>query len=245
MMLLDLPASTAEATFARLDQFHFAEDVTLEALQLAHLAMAARPSRGDRARDGHSRGLRGSGPGRSISTNRCIFRNRSSWSGSTSWKYPAIAYFLTPAAQGALSTTLAAAEGWRGVAGGHERCPDRGAIPDFRRRHERRHHPAGGRHRGPGHFHLEGCYVGQEVILRILHPCGRSGQAPGRPGHRWAGSVPGRPVSSGDREVGRVTSSTDRRRVQGPWPWPTCTGTSRPLGPNWPLPSRSAGRVRA
>jgi folate-binding protein YgfZ len=62
----------------------------------------------------------------------------------------------------------------------------------------------------------KGCYVGQEVIIRVLHRGhgrvarklvglligGGRPQAPGEP------PAPGTPVLSGDRDVGRVTSAT-------------------------------------
>ena len=55
----------------------------------------------------------------------------------------------------------------------------------------------------------KGCYVGQEVIIRVLH------RGHGRVARKLVGlvfdgqqpPVPGSPIRSGDREVGRVTSS--------------------------------------
>src|SRR5260221_1917405 len=56
----------------------------------------------------------------------------------------------------------------------------------------------------------KGCYVGQEVIIRVLH------RGHGRVARKLVGLVlegesapsSGTPVQSGDREIGRVTSAT-------------------------------------
>jgi tRNA-modifying protein YgfZ len=64
----------------------------------------------------------------------------------------------------------------------------------------------------------KGCYVGQEVVIRVLHR-GHGRVARKLVGLRLAGDrVPpaGTPIRVGDREVGRVTSSTQSPALQQP-----------------------------
>jgi tRNA-modifying protein YgfZ len=64
----------------------------------------------------------------------------------------------------------------------------------------------------------KGCYVGQEVIIRVLH------RGHGRVARRLVGiafdgtsvPAPGTAIHGGDREVGRVTSSTQSPALQRP-----------------------------
>jgi folate-binding protein YgfZ len=64
----------------------------------------------------------------------------------------------------------------------------------------------------------KGCYVGQEVVIRVLHR-GHGRVARKLVGLRLEGDrVPpaGTPIRAGDREVGRVTSSTQSPALQQP-----------------------------
>lgn len=64
----------------------------------------------------------------------------------------------------------------------------------------------------------KGCYVGQEVIIRVLHR-GHGRVAKKLVGLTITGNSPPPPTSivkSGDREIGRVTSSTMSPKVGGP-----------------------------
>jgi folate-binding protein YgfZ len=65
----------------------------------------------------------------------------------------------------------------------------------------------------------KGCYVGQEIIIRVLHR-GHGRVAKRLVGLRMAGdaAVPsaGDPIRSGDREIGAVTSAVFSPRAGGP-----------------------------
>ena len=83
----------------------------------------------------------------------------------------------------------------------------------------------------------KGCYVGQEIIIRVLHRGhGRVGEAPGRAGVR-AGMRPFRPagdaVRSGERQIGVVTSATHSPRSAGPSRSATCIAISRSPSTPW------------
>jgi folate-binding protein YgfZ len=64
----------------------------------------------------------------------------------------------------------------------------------------------------------KGCYVGQEVIIRVLHR-GHGRVARRLVGLRFAGPqipAPGATIRSGDREIGEVTSSTHSPALNRP-----------------------------
>ena len=76
----------------------------------------------------------------------------------------------------------------------------------------------------------KGCYVGQEVIIRVLHR-GHGRVASKLVALRIDGAVPerGARLFAGDREVGFVTSAAESpRRARSRWA--TCIATSSPPG---------------
>jgi folate-binding protein YgfZ len=66
--------------------------------------------------------------------------------------------------------------------------------------------------------HTKGCYVGQEIIIRVLH------RGHGRVARKLVGltidgdhaPAPGAAISSGDKEIGRVTSAAMSLRLKRP-----------------------------
>ena len=135
MMLLDLPASTAEATLARLDQFHFGEDVTLSALSGSLTSLWLH---GPRAAAALETAVRGGRRARDLGAVSAPTPAVSGATGRRGQDRPAgRARLLRVSAAGRAGCVVDyACRGWsrRRGAGGDRRRPDRGGIPDFRRR---------------------------------------------------------------------------------------------------------------
>ena len=214
MMLLDLPAFTAEATLARLDQFHFAEDVSLSSL------------------DGSLTSLWLHGP-RAAAVLEVAMQNAAGLAAWVPYQHrplqfqgapvvvarvdqlgvPGYCVFLPPASRDALWTTLAAA----GAAAVGQDAIDAARIeagyPIFGVDMKEDTIPLEAGIEDRAISTSKGCYVGQEVIIRILHR-GHGRVAKHLVGLAIDGPVPpaGAPVVAADREVGRVTSAATSPR---------------------------------
>ena len=103
----------------------------------------------------------------------------------------------------------------RGLTRGDRGGAHRGRVSGLRRRHDRRHDPARGRHRGSRAISMtKGCYVGQEVIIRVLHR-GHGRVARKLVSLRVDGAAPerGARLFAADRDVGFVTSAAASPRL--------------------------------
>jgi folate-binding protein YgfZ len=209
MMLLDLPAQTAEATLARLDQFHFAEEITLSALE------------------GSLRSVWVHGPGAAAVLEQAI-TGAGGLDGWGSYQHqplqfqeqpvvvvridqlgvPGFCTFLPPTGEQALKSALVGAGA---VVVGQE-AVDAARIeskyPIFGPDMKEDTIPLEAGIEDRAISTTKGCYVGQEVIIRILHR-GHGRVAKHLVGLSVQGPVPaaGAPIVAGDREVGRVTSA--------------------------------------
>jgi folate-binding protein YgfZ len=211
MILLDVPSSVLQATLQRLDQFIFSEDVRIESLaETLHGVWVHGPGAAgvlERSLEGarrlsewpeyhHARLPFGEHP---VSVARisqigvpgyCVYLERS--------LRPAFLSALTRA--GAAEAPVEAIEAARIEAG----------YPVFGVDMTEETIPleAGIEHRAISF--TKGCYVGQEVIIRVLHRGhGRVAKRLVRLQVRGGGAAPGAAVLSGDREIGVVTSAAE------------------------------------
>jgi len=207
MMLLDLPAFTAEATLARLDQFHFAEEVTLSALE----SLTSLWLHGPHAAAALETALQAAGLGAWAQYQHQPLRFQEQpvvVARIDQLGVPGYCVFVAPAARDALCTTLAAA----GVVAVSQEAIDAARVeagyPLFGADMKEDTIPLEAGIEGRAISTSKGCYVGQEVIIRVLH------RGHGRVARHLVGLaidgpvVPtGAPILAGDREVGRVTSA--------------------------------------
>ena len=122
---------------------------------------------------------------------------------------PGFSVYVPPARAAALTAALVAAGARVASQDAIEVATDRGTLSAVRRRHDRGHHPARSRDRGAGDLHRrKGCYVGQEVIIRVLH------RGHGRVARKLVGLTidgpkpePGAKLTAAGREVGWITSA--------------------------------------
>jgi folate-binding protein YgfZ len=209
MMLLDLPASTAEATLARLDQFHFGEDVTLSALSGSLTSLWLHGPRAAAALETAIQGAAGLETWAQYQHQPLQFQGQPVVVARIDQLgVPGYCVFLPPVVQDALWTTLAAA----GAAVVGQEAIDAARIeagyPIFGSDMKEDTIPLEAGIEGRAISTSKGCYVGQEVIIRVLHR-GHGRVAKHLVGLAIEGPVPpaGAPIASGDREVGRVTSA--------------------------------------
>jgi tRNA-modifying protein YgfZ len=214
MLLLDVPAEVAEAVMQRLDQFIFTEDVRVELLAESMtnvwLHGPAAASVLERTLE-EPRGLAG---WTDYQHARGAFRGvpvvvaRISQLG-----VPGFCVYLHPSHQEALLASLTAAGA---VVAGREsieaaRIEARYPVYGVDMTEETIPLEAGIEQRAISFS--KGCYVGQEIIIRVLH---RGGGRVARKlvGLRIAGSMPdrGAKVFSGDRAIGSITSAADSPR---------------------------------
>ena len=168
MMLLDVPADQLQSTLQRLDQFLFSEDVQLAdrpaacgrcGFMVLPLRIVERVVHGLSGVDDWP-DYRTRAPGSRRRGRRCASRPA---------RGPRSVH-LRRAGGRARVARCAARRGSR--AGGCRRSrgrPHRGWLSHLRRRHDRGHDPARGGYRAREISFTKGCYVGQEVIIRVLH----------------------------------------------------------------------------
>jgi folate-binding protein YgfZ len=209
MMLLDLPAFTAEATLARLDQFHFTEDVTLSALGGTLSSLWLHGPRAAAALESAIEGTASLGTWVSYQHQPLQFqREPIVVARIDQLGVPGYCVFLPPAARDSLWTALAAA----GAAAVGQEAIDaariEAAYPVFGLDMKEDTIPLEAGIEGRAISTSKGCYVGQEVIIRILHR-GHGRVAKRLVGLAIDGPLPavGTAIAAGDREVGRVTSA--------------------------------------
>jgi folate-binding protein YgfZ len=215
MMLMDVPAAELQPTLARLDQFLFGEDVhfadlsgTLEAVWIHG---PAAPGILERA----LQGVRGVGTWDN-------YRNvRASWGDAPvvvarldQLAVPGLCVYLEPDRAAGLRAAFGAAGAVELDAAAIEVARIESGYPVFGAdmTHETIPLEAGIEDRAIST--TKGCYVGQEVIIRVLHR-GQGRVAKRLMALRVEGSVPsvGAKLYAGDKEVGWVTSAAESPRM--------------------------------
>lgn len=209
MMLLDLPAFTAEATLARLDQFHFTEDVTLSSLGGSLTSLWLHGPRAAAVLETAIQGAAGLDSWVPYQHQPLQFQGEPVVVARIDQLgVPGYCVFLPPAAQDALWAALAAA----GAAAVGQEAIDAARIeagyPIFGLDMKEDTIPLEAGIQDRAISLTKGCYVGQEVIIRVLHR-GHGRVAKRLVGLAIDGPLPaaGAAIAAGDREVGRVTSA--------------------------------------
>lgn len=215
MMLLDVPQSAAEATLARLEQFHFTEEVTLSSLSGS---LAGVWVHGPRAAVVLEQVLEGA----SGLAEWPQYRHRPIEYGDEpvvvaridQLGVPGFCVYVAPARAGQLTAALVAAGA---VAVGRqaiEAARIEARYPVFGVDMNEETIPLEAGIEARAISTTKGCYVGQEVIIRVLHR-GHGRVAKRLVSMEIAGPVPkpDTPVLAGEREVGRITSAAASPRA--------------------------------
>jgi folate-binding protein YgfZ len=236
MVLLDLPQQTAQATAERLEQFHFSEDVTISALAESLTSVWMH---GPRAASALGQVLNGAEELAQWAQYRHqplsfddvpVVVARIDQLG-----VPGYCLFLPPSHAPRLADALVAAGVHRASPGAIEAARIEAGYPLFGVDMSEDTIPLEAGIEGRAISLTKGCYVGQEVIIRVLH------RGHGRVAKKLVrlevdgAAEPGAALRSGEREVGRVTSAahqslTQQLLTQQP-------PTQQP--PTQPLPARS------
>jgi folate-binding protein YgfZ len=215
MMLLDVPAGTAEATLARLEQYHFAEEVTLGALAGSLTSMWLH---GPRAAGVLERVIEG---GAGLDGWTAYQHQPLQFHGQPvvvaridQLGVPGYSLFLPPSGQDSLITALAAAGAMSVGRDALEAARIEARYPIFGTDMKEDTIPLEAGIESRAISTTKGCYVGQEVIIRILHR-GHGRVAKHLVGLAVEGGVPaaGAPILAADRDVGRITSAAVSPRV--------------------------------
>jgi folate-binding protein YgfZ len=220
-MLLTMAGDVKEVVLAKLDQFIFSEDVQLGDVTETFAQVAVV---GPDAAQAASAVLGGVTADRlrSLAEHGNL---RTQWDGAaviivrvTDTGEPGFDLFVDRARVEALTTALGAA----GVVGVDEATADairiEAGIPVFHRDMDEETIPLEASLESRAISFSKGCYVGQEVVIRVLH------RGHGRVARKLVGlavdgaSVPprGAVIRSGDRQIGEVTSSTRSPALERP-----------------------------
>jgi tRNA-modifying protein YgfZ len=213
VILLTMSGDVKDTVLAKLDQFIFTEDVQLGDVtatfaQVAVVGPAAARTVADAI---------GGVTEAALLAMADHANTRADWQGApaivtriTDTGEPGYDVFVEAAQAGALTRVLAAA----GAAGLDAETADavriESGMPLFHRDMDEETIPLEAGIEARAISFTKGCYVGQEVIIRVMH------RGHGRVARRLVGltiegeRVPasGTPIHAGDREIGRVTSST-------------------------------------
>jgi folate-binding protein YgfZ len=239
MLLIDLPASTSDAVRARLEEFIFTEDVVVEDVQrsMGHFGLygpaaatvlatvASRPVKSPGGPDGND-----DAAARRARLDEMRSNGNAIWDFADSalvvvrsddYGIPGFELFHSKEVGDSLSRALHAA-------GGTAISPDAAAVcrveagrPEFGIDIDEHTIPLEAGIEDRAISFTKGCYVGQEVIVRVLH------RGHGRVARRLAGFVartddrlePGARLFAGDdrsKEVGHVTSAVTSPRLRRP-----------------------------
>jgi folate-binding Fe-S cluster repair protein YgfZ len=209
MMVVDVPAKQTAALLGRLDQFIFSETCR------SRTSASSSPSSGFNGPQGgvgaraHAHRRVGSQRVAAIRNARLTFTDTPvAVARIDQLGVPGFTVYVARATEADVRSALRerrCARRWHRRARGRAH---RSRVSGLRRRYGRRHHSARSRHRITTDLVYEGCYPGQEVIIRVLHRGG------GRVVRKLVGlrvearsPVPPRsPVHAGDKEIGFVTS---------------------------------------
>jgi folate-binding protein YgfZ len=221
VMLLTMAGDVKDTVLAKLDQLIFSEDVQLGDVtetfaQVAVIGPGAAPA--------VSAALGGVGA-EALSALPEHGNLRAEWAGGTAivtrvtdTGEPGYDVFVDRAQAPALAAALGAA----GVVDLDEATAEairiEAGIPAFHRDMDEETIPLEANIESRAISFSKGCYVGQEVVIRVLH------RGHGRVARKLVGLLidgaqappPGTVIRSGDREIGRVTSSTRSPALQRP-----------------------------
>jgi folate-binding protein YgfZ len=221
VLLLTLAGDVKDGVLAKLDQFIFSEDVQLgdvtstfaqiavvgpDAARVVAAVMADLPAEALRALPGHG-------------------NTRATWSGGpaivarvSDTGEPGYDLFVEHAQAGVLASALAAAGTVALDEATAEALRIEAGVPLFHRDMDEETLPLEAGIEARAISFTKGCYVGQEVVIRVLH------RGHGRVARKLVGltiaagqvPAPGAVIRSGEREAGHVTSSTLSPSLQRP-----------------------------
>jgi folate-binding protein YgfZ len=209
-MLLDVPADRADATFERLDRFLFSEDVQLGRLDGALADIWVHGPRAETVLASAVSGLQGAGEWNPYRLRRAELDGASIVIARIDQLgVPGFGVYLPSSAESALRAALARGGAVEAASAAVEALRIEAGYPLFGVDMTEDTIPLEAGIEGRAISFSKGCYVGQEVIIRVLH---RGGGRVARRlvGLRIDGAPPerGAKVRAADRDVGFVTSAT-------------------------------------
>jgi len=221
VMLLTMAGDVKDGVLAKLDQFIFTEDVQLGDVTDTFAQIAVVGPQAAQAIAGVVTGL-------SLERLRDLAEHanvRAPWDGGaaivtrvTDTGEPGFDLYVERAQAGALKTALGAVDVVEADEPVAEALRIESGVPLFRRDMGEDTIPLEAGIESRAISFTKGCYVGQEVVIRVLH------RGHGRVARRLVGLLidgqlvpaPGAVIRSGDREVGRVTSGTQSPALKRP-----------------------------
>ena len=221
VMLLTMAGDVKDGVLAKLDQFIFTEDVQLGDATDTFAQIAVVGPRAAQAIAGVVTGL-------SAERLRDLAEHgnlRAPWGGGTAivarvtdTGEPGYDVYVEREQAGALKTALGAVDVVEADEPAAEAIRIESGVPLFRRDMGDDTIPLEAGIESRAISFTKGCYVGQEVVIRVLH------RGHGRVARKLVGLLidgrqvpaPGAVIRSGDREVGRVTSSTRSPALKRP-----------------------------
>jgi folate-binding protein YgfZ len=208
MMLLDLPGSTAEASLARLDQFHFSENVTLSSLGESLTSVWLHGPLGGTVLERVLEGATGLSTWHDYQHLPVAFGDHAVVVARIDQLgVPGFCAFLPPAQEAAFRLALVSAGAVAASPDALEATRIDVGYPLFGLDMDEETIPLEAGIEGRAISMTKGCYVGQEVIVRVLHRGhGRVAKKLVRLAIDGPAPQSGAPLVSGDREVGRLTS---------------------------------------
>src|SRR5947199_5679462 len=213
VMLLTMAGDVKDGVLAKLDQFIFTEDVQLGDATDTFAQMAVVGPRAAQAIAGVVTGLSAA----RLRDLGATGNLRAPWGGGTAivarvtdTGEPGYDVYVEREQAGALKTALGAVDVVEADEPAAEAIRIESGVPLFRRDMGDDTIPLEAGIESRAISFRRGCYVGQEVVIRVLH------RGHGRVARKLVGLLidgrqvpaPGAVIRSGDREVGRVTSST-------------------------------------
>lgn len=208
MMLLDVPQFAAEACLARLEQFHFSEEVVMSSLAGSLAGVWLHGPKAPSALEAVLEGAQGLAEWPSYRHRPLVYRGEPAVVVRIDQLgVPGFCVYVSPASEGSLMTSLAASGA---VVAGPESIDlarIEAGYPLFGVDMDTDTIPLEAGIEDRAISTSKGCYVGQEVIIRVLH------RGHGRVAKRLitlsvdSPTQAGTRVFAGEREVGRVTSA--------------------------------------
>jgi folate-binding protein YgfZ len=221
VMLLTMAGDVKETVLAKLDQFIFTEDVQLGDVTATFAQIAVVGPEAARA----AAAALGGAEHDQISTLAVHGNARTGWSGGAAIVVrvddtgePGYDLLVDRAHDATLKTALTSAGAFEMDEATADAVRIEAGVPLFHRDMDEETIPLEAGIESRAISFSKGCYVGQEVIIRVLH------RGHGRVARKLAGlvldgeQVPARgsAIRSGDREIGAVTSSTASPALQRP-----------------------------
>jgi folate-binding protein YgfZ len=215
MILLDVPADRADSTLQRLDEFLFAEDVRLSALDGSLAGVWIHGPEAARVVERAVSGLQGLAAWPDYRLARAEFGGAPAVVARMDrLAVPGFCVYLEPSAEGAFTAALQTAGAAPVAADALEARRIEVGYPLFGVDMNEETIPLEAGIENRAISFSKGCYVGQEVIIRVLH------RGHGRVARRLVGlridgpaAARGTALAAGDREVGRITSAAASPRL--------------------------------